>query len=256
MRIAVDEDADGGCQCHRQVVTQPIVADAFRPPAGWQHVDSHRGVCHGKGTKGSAMKCPDNHEQQQCGCSQIAGKEDCKSAETDHQHRLSRKGVDDIAAEGTEQQGRDGIARQHEPYHVLRRPEVLAQIERQQRCQHVEGEKQREIRRHHLAIVSIPKSFHLLLFLYQFVLLTCAHTTAFERELAVVQCVTHRRVAGLRVERRIAVAEYLLHLIDAEPTGILRGLRLAEGGGNHLFEGVELLIGLVLLDQHLNLVIL
>ncbi|MCH5312720.1 MAG: hypothetical protein J1E57_12375, partial [Prevotella sp.] len=49
---------------------------------------------------------------------------------------------------------------QHQPDDILRRPEMLTQIERQQRGQHIEGEEQREVRRHHLAVVSVPEPFH------------------------------------------------------------------------------------------------
>jgi hypothetical protein len=38
---------------------------------------------------------------------------------------------------------------------------VLAEVERQQRREHVEGEKQRKVGRHHLAVIPIPESLHL-----------------------------------------------------------------------------------------------
>ena len=37
---------------------------------------------------------------------------------------------------------------------------MFAEVDGQERCEEVEGEKEREICYHHLAIVLIPKSFH------------------------------------------------------------------------------------------------
>ena len=104
------------------------------------------------------MQCAHYGKQQQGGCCQVAGKEDGEGGKTNHQHRLAGEGVDEIAAEGAEQQCRNGIARQHETYHVLRGTKMLAQIERQQWCEYVEGEEEGEIGHHHLAVVAVPES--------------------------------------------------------------------------------------------------
>jgi len=72
---------------------------------------------------------------------------------------------------------------------------------------------------------------------------------SFERELLGVQGVAHRRVACSHVERRIVAAQYLFDFVDGDPAHILRGERLAESLVDHLLEGVELLVGLVLLDE-------
>ena len=98
-------------------------------------------------------------EQQERGGSQITGKENGKGRVAHHQHQLSWEGVDDETAERPEQQGCDGIARQHQSDDILRRAEMLLQIEGQQRREDVEGEKQREICHHHLTVILVPKSF-------------------------------------------------------------------------------------------------
>ena len=133
MAPAVDEDADGGSDGHSQVVAQPVVADGLVAAARWQHVDGHGAVGHGQGPEGTAMQRSDNGEQQQGARRQITCKEDGKAGKAHHEHRLAREGVDHIAAERTEEQGSDGISRQHQSDDVFRGMKVLAQVERQQR---------------------------------------------------------------------------------------------------------------------------
>ena len=82
----------------------------------------------------------DGEQQERRGC-QIAGKEDGEGREAYHQHRFTRKSIDHIATERAHHQRRDGIAREHQSYHVLGGAEMLTQVERQQRCQHIEGEE-------------------------------------------------------------------------------------------------------------------
>ena len=108
--IFVDEDADGGRNGHREVVAQPVVADTLSTTAGGQHVDGRRRVGHGKRAEGTTMKCTHNRKQQQGGSRQIASKEDGEGAEADHQYRAAGEGIDEITAEGTEEERRDGIA--------------------------------------------------------------------------------------------------------------------------------------------------
>ena len=154
--ILIHKDAHRWGDGHREIVRQPVVADALRPATRWQHIDGHRRVRHRQCPEGSAVQRSDDEEQQQGRCRQIACEEDGKQAETDHEHRLSGERVHEIAAEGPQQQGGDGVAREHQTYHVLRGSEVLTQVEWQQRGQYVEGKEQREVRRHHLTIVPIP----------------------------------------------------------------------------------------------------
>ena len=106
------------------------------------------------------MKGPDDGEQKQGGGEDVAGKQDGEAGEAHHKHLLSWKGIDEVSAEGSEEHGHDGVARQHSPYHILGCPEMFAEVDGQERCEEVEGEKEREICYHHLAIVLIPKSFH------------------------------------------------------------------------------------------------
>ena len=102
------------------------------------------------------QRAHDGEHEQGRGC-QIAGKEDGKGSEGYHEHRFAGKRVDHIAAERTYQQGCDGVARQYQSDDILSGAEVLAEVERQQRREHVEGEKQRKVGRHHLAIIPIPE---------------------------------------------------------------------------------------------------
>ena len=156
---AIDKDTNGGCYGHRQVVGHTIIANTLRSATRWQHVDSHCCIRYRQCTKGSTMKCTHDGEQQQRGCCQVAGKEYRESSKTNHQHHLARERVDEIATERTEQQCRDGVARQHQTDHILRGTKVFAEIQRQQGCQHIKGEKQREVGCHHLTVVQIPQSF-------------------------------------------------------------------------------------------------
>ena len=149
-----------GSNGHREIVGEAIVADALSAATGGQHVDGCRRVGHRQSPKGPAVERSDDHEQQQGGGRQVACEENGKCPEAHHQHRAAREGVDEITAEGAEQQGRHRIARQHQPDHVLRGTEVLAQIERQQGRQHVEGEEQRKVCRHHLTVVPVPQPVH------------------------------------------------------------------------------------------------
>ena len=156
MGIAVDEDGDGGSDGHCQVVRQPVVADAFRTTRRRQYIYSHCGIGYRQRTKGPSVKCSHNGEQQQRGCCQITNKEQREESETDHQYHLARKGVDHESAERTKHQCRDGIAGENQSDNILGGTEMLAQIERQQGCQLVEGKEQCEVGCHHLAIVPIP----------------------------------------------------------------------------------------------------
>ena len=78
------------------------------------------------------MQCAHDGEQQQRSCSEIACKEDGEGGIAHHQYCLAGEGINEIAAERTEQQCRDGVSRQHQSYHVLCGPESLTQVERQQ----------------------------------------------------------------------------------------------------------------------------
>ena len=159
MSVTIEEDADRGRNSHSQIVGHAVVADAFGTPAGGQHVDGNGRVGHSEGTKGTTMQRADDGKQQERGGRQITSEEDGEGRVADQQHGLSWKGIDNKAAERAEQQRRQRIARQHQADDVLCRTEVLAEIERQQRREDIEGKEQRKIRRHHLAIIRVPESF-------------------------------------------------------------------------------------------------
>ena len=163
MGLGVDEDGKRRSNGHGQIVAESVVADALVAARRWHHVDGYCRVGHGERTEGAAVQGTDNGEQQEGRCRQVAGKEDGKGREADHQHRLARKGVDEIAAEWPEQQGSDGIARQHQPDDVLSGSKCLIEIKGQQWRQQVESGEQRKVGCHHLAIVTIPQPFHLYL---------------------------------------------------------------------------------------------
>lgn len=103
------------------------------------------------------MERPDDGEEQQRASQQIAAEADEVEQQAHHQHPLPGEAVYDEPTEGPHQQRRQRIARQHQADHVLRRAECLAQIQRQQRCQQIKGERHREVRRHHLPVVAVPE---------------------------------------------------------------------------------------------------
>jgi hypothetical protein len=88
-----------------------------------------------------AVKRAHDGEKQECGCGQIAYKKHGKSRETNQEHRLAREGIDHESAEGTQQQCRDGIAREHQANRILGSPKRFAQVERKQWGQNIKGEE-------------------------------------------------------------------------------------------------------------------
>ena len=158
--LRIDEDGEGGGEGHGQVVGQSVVAYSLVAARGGQHVDGYGGVGHGDGAEGSAVQRAHDGEQQEAGGGQVSGKEDGEGGVGHEEHRLAREGVDQIAAEGAEQECGEGVAREHQPDGVLRGAEGLVEIEGQQGGEQVEGEEERKVGGHHLAVVGVPEWFH------------------------------------------------------------------------------------------------
>ena len=62
MRQLIDEDTDRGCNGHREVITQTIIADTLRTPTRWQHIDGDGGIGYRQCPEWSAMQRSDNRE--------------------------------------------------------------------------------------------------------------------------------------------------------------------------------------------------
>ena len=142
---------------HSQIVAQPVVAYALGAAARGQHIDGYGAVGHGNGAEGCAMQGAHNGEEQQCASHQIACKEDEKQEKAHHEHLLARETVHHIAAEGAHEHGGDRVARKHQSNHILGGAKAFAQVERQQRGEQIEGEKQQEIGCHHLDEITVPQ---------------------------------------------------------------------------------------------------
>ena len=78
---------------------------------------------------------------------------------------------------------------------------------------------------------------------------------ALEVELHVVQGIADLLEGGLGVETLITGSEQLADVAQTPPLALLRFLGSAEALANHLYQIVQLLEGLVLLDERLDLVI-
>ena len=112
MRPSQDEHADGRCDGRAQVVAQAIIADAFGSAAGRQYIDGYGAVGYGSGSHRCAMNGAKDAEREQAACHEIAAEEDGKESVADQQHELSGKGVDKVAAKGTDEQCGQGVAAQ------------------------------------------------------------------------------------------------------------------------------------------------
>ena len=157
-------DSDRRSYCHGEIVAQSVEANAFVAAAGRQDINGAGTVGNGYGAKRSAMQGSADGKHQDGAGSNVSCKEDGEGCQADHQYFLSRESVYHIAAEGADDEGCHSISAQYNADYILRCPEGLTQIEREQRGEKIEGEVEQEIGRHHLHIVSIPKFlFHLLL---------------------------------------------------------------------------------------------
>ena len=159
VRRLVEVDGHGRRNGHGQVVAEAVVANTFVASRRGHDVNGHRGIGHRQRAEGGTVQRPHDREQQERRSAQVATEEDEEQREAHHQHTLARERVDQEAAERARQQSRQRVAAQHQAHHVLCRLETLHQIERQQRRQQVEGEEQREVRRHHPTIVPVPQAF-------------------------------------------------------------------------------------------------
>ena len=159
VEIAIDENADRRCDGRCDVVAQSVVADALIAPRRWQHVDGHCTVGDACRAEGCAVQRPDDGEKQQRRGQQIGSEAQKIDEQACEQHFFSWKTVGHVAAERSDEQCRERVARQHESNHILRSAEVLAEVERQQWRKQIEGKCHREIRRHHLPVVRVPESF-------------------------------------------------------------------------------------------------
>ena len=124
--------------------------------------DGHGGVGHGGGPERRAVHGAHYGEQRERARQQVASEESEIEEQSYEQHALARERVDDETAERTHEQRRERIARQHQAYHVLAGREMLAQIERQQRCEHIKCKCHAEIGSHHPQIIPVPEflAFH------------------------------------------------------------------------------------------------
>ena len=150
-------DSDGWSNCHGKIVAQSVESDSFISPACRKNVDGAGAVGNRYGSERTSVQgSADGKHQDGAGCN-IAGKEDGEGRETDHQNLLARKAVNHISAERTNDEGGNRIAAQHNSNHIFRGSKIFAQIEREQRCEQIEGEIQQKVGSHHLDVVCIPK---------------------------------------------------------------------------------------------------
>jgi len=154
----VDHQSHRRRHARRQIVRQPIIADALRPPRRGQHINRARAVRHSDRTHRRPMRRADHRKQRHRPRNQIARKQ-CEEQEiASQQHHLPRETVDQIPRHRTRQQCRERVARQHKPNRVLVCAVRLAQIQGQEGRHHHEREENHEVRRPNLHIIRIPKS--------------------------------------------------------------------------------------------------
>ena len=124
-----------------------------------QHVYGARAVGHGDGTERAAVQRAADGEHEYGAGGYVAGEAHEEGREARHEHFLARETVHHVAAERAHDECRHGVAAQHYAYNVLSRAERLAEVQRQQRREQVEGEVEQEVGGHDLHVLLVPKYF-------------------------------------------------------------------------------------------------
>ena len=126
--VFIDKDAHRGGDGGGKIVAQTEIADSLVSTTRGHHVNHNRTAGHRCGSKRNSMQRPHNGEQQQRACQQIRTKEQEIEEKAHKQHALAWEAVGQIAAERTHEESRERVTRKHQPYHVFRSIEIVAQI--------------------------------------------------------------------------------------------------------------------------------
>ena len=132
MAHTINHECDRRADGRGDVVRKAVVADTLGTARGVQYINGHRTVRDGRSPEGCAMQRADNGKQEERPCHQIARKEGGEQKVAHQQHRASREGIDEIAAKGANQKGRERIARQHKANHLLIGREGIGQVKGQE----------------------------------------------------------------------------------------------------------------------------
>ena len=119
---------DGGCD----VVAEAVIANSFCSPCWVEYIDGHSGSSHGGCSEGDTMEgAEDGKECDGCG-DEVACRDSCEEEIEDDEDDLTWKGIDEVPANGTDEQSSQGIAREDYTYGFLVRSEVVAEVEWEQ----------------------------------------------------------------------------------------------------------------------------
>ena len=127
--IDSDHRADGRCQ----VVTETVISYALSPAFAGQDVDCHGAGRNRGGSERSSVQCPEYSEHRERPGNEVPAEKREEDEVADDENHPTREVVDDIPAEGPDNQRHDRVAGKAQADGLLVRPESFGQIQRKQR---------------------------------------------------------------------------------------------------------------------------
>ena len=124
-----------------------------------EHVDGAGAVGNGDSAHGCAVGGADDGEEGHGASDEVAGKKGEEKEVGGEEDEFSGIAIDEVARNGTCEQGGEGVTRKHKADGVFVGVVVFAEIKWQQGGDDHEGEEYHEVGRPHLRIVGVPKSF-------------------------------------------------------------------------------------------------
>ena len=156
MEQHVEVHGNGRRDGRSDIVAQTIIANPFRASRGGKGIDGECAVRNGCGSEWSTVQGSNHGKNENRRCQEIASEEEGKQTIHQHQHFLSRKTIHDVAAERTNDESGDGVARKYQSNGLFISHEPFAHEDGEERHEHIEREKQKEISNIQLDEVAIP----------------------------------------------------------------------------------------------------